>query len=72
MKKTIASGEPIVEAEEDDLDPTMVLQGGLEGSNVQAVEEMVKLIVAQRAYELSSKAIQTSDEMLSRANELKR
>mgnify|MGYP001827799495 CR=1 FL=1 len=69
---TIASGEAILEAENDDIEDSFVLQGGLEGSNVQAVEEMVKLIVAQRAYELSSKAIQTSDEMLSLANELKR
>lgn len=69
---TIASGEPMPEIDNEDLEPTIVLQGGLEGSNVQAVEEMVKLIVAQRAYELSSKAIQTSDEMLARANELKR
>ncbi len=69
---TIASGEPMKEAENDDLESSVVYQGALEGSNVQAVEEMVKLIVAQRAYELSSKAIQTSDEMLSQANELKR
>jgi flagellar basal-body rod protein FlgG len=39
---------------------------------VKTVEEMVKLIVAQRAYELSSKAIQSSDEMLGIANNLKR
>lgn len=71
-EKTIASGDPMLEANDPDLEPSLVLQGGLEGSNVQAVEEMVKLIVAQRAYELSSKAIQTSDEMLARANELKR
>lgn len=69
---TVASGAPLVEAETDDLEGSILLQGGLEGSNVQAVEEMVKLIVAQRAYELSSKAIQTSDEMLSIANGLKR
>lgn len=70
---TIASGPALLETENaDNLEPTLVLQGGLEGSNVQAVEEMVKLIVAQRAYELSSKAIQTSDEMLAKANELKR
>jgi len=71
-EQTVASGDPMLEAEEATLTPSMVLQGGLEGSNVQAVEEMVKLIVAQRAYELSSKAVQTSDEMLARANELKR
>ncbi len=69
---TVASGKAIVEAESTDVEDSLIIQGGLEGSNVQAVEEMVKLIVAQRAYELSSKAIQTSDEMLSLANGLKR
>ncbi len=44
----------------------------VEGSNVQMVEEMVNMIVAQRAYEISSKAITTSDEMLQTANNLKR
>lgn len=44
----------------------------LEGSNVQVVEEMVKMITAQRAYEINSKAIQTSDDMLSVLNNLKR
>jgi flagellar basal-body rod protein FlgG len=44
----------------------------LEGSNVQIVEEMVRMILAQRAYEINSKAIQTSDEMLSTLNNLKR
>jgi len=49
-----------------------VLQGALEGSNVNIAEEMVNMIVAQRAYELNSKAIQTTDEMLSLVNNLKR
>lgn len=44
----------------------------VEMSNVQMVEEMVGMIVAQRAYEISSKAITTSDEMLQTANQLKR
>ncbi|AHF92976.1 flagellar basal-body rod protein FlgG [Opitutaceae bacterium TAV1] len=44
----------------------------VESSNVNIVEEMVNLIVAQRAYEVSSKAIQTSDEMLQNVTELKR
>ena len=44
----------------------------LEMSNVQVVQEMVNMIVAQRAYELNSKAIQTSDSMLATANNLKR
>lgn len=49
-----------------------IQQSFLEGSNVQVVEEMVKMIVAQRAYEINSKAIQTSDDMLSMLNNLKR
>ena len=44
----------------------------LEMSNVSVVNEMVQMIVAQRAYEFSSKAIQTSDTMLSSAVNLKR
>lgn len=47
-------------------------QGFLEMSNVKVVEEMVNMIVAQRAYETNSKAIQTSDSMLSTAINLKR
>lgn len=49
-----------------------VVQGFLEMSNVSVVEEMVNLIVAQRAYELNSKSVQTSDEMLQTANQMKR
>ena len=45
-------------------------QGFLEGSNVSLVEEMVNMITAQRAYEVNSKAIQSSDEMLKTANGL--
>ena len=47
-------------------------QGFLEMSNVKVVEEMVNMIVAQRAYETNSKAIQTSDNMLGTAIGLKR
>lgn len=49
-----------------------IVQRSLEMSNVKVVEEMVNLIVAQRAYEINSKAIQTSDEMLGIANNLRR
>lgn len=49
-----------------------IAQGFLEGSNVQVVSEMVNLIVAQRAYELNSKAVQSADEMLGIANNLRR
>ena len=53
-------------------DRSVLHQKFLEASNVQVVEEMVKLIVAQRAYEINSKAIQSSDDMLGIANNLKR
>ena len=47
-------------------------QGYLEMSNVKIVEEMVNMIVAQRAYEVNSKAVQASDEMMQMSNNLKR
>jgi flagellar basal-body rod protein FlgG len=49
-----------------------LVSGYQEGSNVQVVTEMVNMISAQRAYEINSKAIQTSDEMLQTVNGLKR
>ena len=45
-------------------------QGAIEGSNVNVVEELVSMIQAQRAYEINSKAIQTSDQMLQRLSQL--
>jgi flagellar basal-body rod protein FlgG len=47
-------------------------QGYLEMSNVKVVEEMVNMIVAQRAYEVNSKAVQASDEMMQLSNNLRR
>lgn len=70
--QTAASGQPINEATNNDVEKSKILQNYLEGSNVQVVDEMVNMIVAQRAYELNSKAITTSDEMLQQANNLKR
>ena len=49
-----------------------IAQGYLETSNVSVVEEMVNMITAQRAYEINSKSVQTSDEMLQIANNVKR
>jgi flagellar basal-body rod protein FlgG len=49
-----------------------IAQGYLEMSNVNVVEEMVAMIVGQRAYEVNSKAIQTADSMLQMANNIKR
>ncbi|HEY0967436.1 MAG TPA: flagellar basal-body rod protein FlgG [Opitutaceae bacterium] len=48
------------------------IQGYIENSNVNIVEEMVNLIIAQRAYEINSKSIQASDEMLQSIAQLKR
>jgi flagellar basal-body rod protein FlgG len=49
-----------------------ISQGFIELSNVNIVEEMVNMIVSQRAYEINSKAVQASDEMLQVANNLRR
>lgn len=71
-EETAASGQPINEATSTAVKKSKVVAGYLEGSNVQVVDEMVNMIVAQRAYEMNSKAITTSDEMLQQANNLKR
>jgi flagellar basal-body rod protein FlgG len=47
-----------------------IYQGYVETSNVNVVEEMVSMIQTQRAYEINSKAVQTSDEMLARLTQL--
>jgi flagellar basal-body rod protein FlgG len=49
-----------------------LLQKHLETSNVNVAEEMVNMILAQRAYEVSAKAIQTSDQLLEMTNSIKR
>lgn len=69
---TAASGAALNEATNANVQKSTVAQGYLEGSNVQIADEMVNLIVAQRAYELNSKAITTTDEMMQQANQLKR
>ena len=48
-----------------------LLQGFLETSNVNTVAEVTNLITAQRAYEMNSKVIQASDEMLGTLNQLR-
>ena len=69
---TEASGTVLNEATNRNVSKSKVVQGYLEGSNVQVADEMVNLIVAQRAYEMNSKAITTTDEMMQTANNLKR
>ncbi len=71
FRPTVASGDPMAGAPGVE-GMGRILQGYVESSNVRVIEEMVNLIVAQRAYEANSKSIQTADEMLSGANGLKR
>ena len=71
FKETAASGTPTVVNPGSDGAGTLV-QKYIEMSNVQVVEEMVNMIVGQRAYEINAKAVTTSDEMLSTANTMKR
>ncbi|MBN1410092.1 MAG: flagellar basal-body rod protein FlgG [Spirochaetales bacterium] len=71
LKVTNGSGEPIGGRPGFD-GMGKVIHKFLEMSNVSVVQEMVNMIVAQRAYEFNSKAIQTSDSMLATANALKR
>lgn len=68
---TAASGDP-VEAAAGTEGLGSLGQGFIEMSNVNIIEEMVSMIVAQRAYEVNSKSIQVADEMLSMANSLHR
>jgi len=69
--QTAASGEPTTGIAGEDGFGT-IAQGYLEMSNVSVVDEMVNMITAQRAYEINSKAIQASDDMLQTANGIKR
>ena len=68
---TEASGAAINESTATGIEKSLIRQGYLEASNVQVADEMVRLIVAQRAYELNSKAITTTDTMMGQANQLK-
>lgn len=71
FRATEQAGEPIAgRAGQDGLGA--IRQGYLEGSNVKLVDEMVNLMVAQRAYEASVKVVQASDEMLGMVNNLRK
>lgn len=67
--ETAASGTPSTNAPGSN-GAGLLQQGYLETSNVNVVEELVSMIQTQRAYELNSKAIQTSDQMLSRLTQI--
>ncbi len=70
-RATDAAGDPI-EGNPGTQGLGTIAQGYLEMSNVDVVEEMVKMIITQRAYEANSKGILTADQMLEMANNLKR
>jgi len=69
--ETAASGAP-QQGTPSDQGFGSLKQGFLEGSNVSIVDELVNLIIAQRAFETNSKAVQTADELLSITNNLRR
>jgi flagellar basal-body rod protein FlgG len=68
---TTASGEPTTGTPGSDGMGTLV-QGFLEESNVSVVEEMVNMILGQRAYEANSRVVKAADEMLQQVNQLAR
>jgi len=67
FKESGSSGSPQVDTPGQNGSGTLI-QGALESSNVNVVEELVNMIETQRAYEMNSKAISTTDEMLSYVN----
>lgn len=69
-KETEASGTPI-DSTPGEQGSGLIVQNYLEGSNVDAIESITRLITAQRAYELNSKVISTADEMLSTLNQMR-
>jgi flagellar basal-body rod protein FlgG len=66
---TAESGEPIPLEITDGL---MLKQGFLEGSNVDIAEELVNMIMAQRSFEVTSKAVESADETMQIVNNMKR
>jgi len=71
FRETVASGTAEIGSAGENGFGTLA-QGYLEMSNVKVVEEMVNLIVAQRAYEVNAKSVQAADEMMGLSNNLRR
>jgi flagellar basal-body rod protein FlgG len=69
--ETAASGPPLLGVPQED-GFGRVLQGNLEASNVEIVQEMVDMIAALRAYEINSKAVKASEDMADTTNALPR
>jgi len=71
LLETTASGEPVIGAPGEQGVGT-ILQGFIETSNVDPVQEITALIAAQRAYEMNARVIETSDEILATNANLRR
>lgn len=70
-RAAVAAGNPLL-VRPGDGGAGHLVQGALEGSNVQVMEEIMELIMAQRAYELNARAVRSADEMWGMANNLRR
>ena len=71
FSESASSGDP-TEGIPNEAGYGALAQGYIEKSNVKVIEEMVNMIVSQRAFEVNSKAVQAADEMMGQANNLKR
>jgi flagellar basal-body rod protein FlgG len=70
FKPTDASGEPVVGNPGGTEGMGTLMQGYVEGSNVNVVEEFINMIVSQRTYEANSKVVKAADEMYQQVNNL--
>lgn len=70
LEATVASGEALQAAPADE-GVGLLRQGYLESSNVNIIQQITDLISAQRAYEMNSKAIETADQMMMTASQIK-
>ncbi len=70
-EETQASGAPIIGTPNTE-GFGKIIQGYLESANVDVVEELVNMIIAQRSYEINSKGVQAADDMMNTVNGLKR
>ncbi len=70
LQATVASGDP-AQANPGDPGVGILRQGYLENSNVNIIQQITDLISAQRAYEMNSKSLETADQMMSAANQIR-
>ena len=70
-QESAASGQPILGAAQED-GFGRIIQGALEASNVEVVQEMVEMIAALRAYEINAKAVEASEQLAETTNQMVR